>query len=377
MRPRTIALFGFLALSPCYIPMDVHANCQAWPAIQFLAKQQQTMLTEHGNDMKAAIEQYIMTQTKELSAKLDALTKAQTAAQSSMEDKLYKNLEALLIRIEDAKAAESSQRRLSAQSFNHCSGRDVASAGASGATAAKVSREQANVVLAQSGEGTKNTEAEAKNGVRKRVQEGPLKDEMPLGQDLFPANDLIDSQKTRKAEDVINLILDPYPNPKVSDESTLAGAQSKVEQRVKQSRLAIPTDTLHAVKADNDAVMPAELLEEYVKTSNANNVVVPKDANGMTSIAAFYDILGSKTRILNPNWHKYLMEDVTDEIGVLRELAMMKALELGIQVDTRNWLKRIAALLAQNAAIMVENSNERISGVMFAPGVAPVSGGQQ
>lgn len=363
MRSKIIVpiIFGCLLLWT----NNAKADCYCGPSI---AKQ------------TTAIGEMFTTQTAQLTNAFGNISQtltAQTASQEAMNDKLYKNLEALVIRTEESRKVQDSQRRISAQGFNPCSGRDVSSAAASGSKAAGQTREESNKEAAKSGEGTQRNEAEAANSIRKTVQEGPLKTEVPMGHDFFPENGLIDSANTRKVEDEIRLITDPYPNPKVEDEDSLSGVQAKVEQRIKQSRLGIASDTLRAVKTDSDAGTPADLLEEYVKTANASHVSVPKDASGMTSMSVYYRILGKDTRIFNPNWHQYMIDGVTDELAVLRELVQIQALQLAIAVDNREWLKRISALLAEQVAIQAQDaSNTRIKSTMFAPGETPIAAPQ-
>lgn len=366
---KCVAAAGLLALGLAG-PDAAYGNCNCGPAVwQIPPAIDRTTAAVTGVDttLKTDIKGAIINSAEKM-----------TAAQKTMFDGLFEKLKSAMLDIEAAKASAASTRRLSSHGFNHCSNRDVASAAASGVAASGKLRETLNNVAKEEGEGTKQSEEEARNGVRKIITEGPLKDKPSVGHDLFPPDNLLDEEEVRRAKDTISLIADPYPNPKVTEEKTLAGVQALTEQRIKQARLAISEDTLNGLLADGAATLPADLLEEYVKTAKADATLaeVHKDASGKTSVAEYYDILGRKARALNPNWYQYLMDEVSDEIGVLREMAQMQALQLSIAVETRDLLKRIAGLLAVQASIKTqETSNARINGAMFAPGIAPVSTG--
>lgn len=367
---KSVAVAGLLALGLAGFPDQAYANCNCGPAVWQIPP-----AIDRTTTAVTGVDTTLKTEIK--TAIINSVAK-QTGAQQAMFDGLFEKLKAAMLDMEAAKASTASKRRLSSHAFNHCSNRDVASAAASGMAASNKLRETLNLVMKEEGEGTKKSEEEARNGVRKVVMEGPLKDKPSVGHDIFPADNLLDEEEVRRARDTISLIADPYPNPKVTEEKTLSRVQALTEQRIKQARLAISEDTLNGLLSDGAATLPADLLEEYVKTAKADPALaeVHKDANGKTSVAEYYDILGRKARALNPNWYQYLMDEVSDEIGVLREIAQMQAMELSIAVETRDLLKRIAGLLAVQTAIKTqETSNGRINGAMFAPGIAPVAGG--
>lgn len=367
-------MFRKLIIIPCLAGFTFLTSTSVAGGCNFAPENNEVIGTIGGNTTK--INEGVMETNKrivDLTKALENTISGLSSSEQQRNEQLAKNIEAIIKRNEEAKNAAQSQRRISAQGYNPCSGRDVASAAASGSKAAGKVREQSNNEAAKDGEGTKKDETEANDGIRKTVQDGPLKTEVPVGHDFFPEDGLIDSANTRKVEDEITLMIDPYPNPKITDEESMAGVQGKIEQRVKQSRLAIASDTLRAVKTDSDATMSADLLKEYIKTGKLpEHVKVPTDSKNMTSLSVLYRVVGKQARFENPNWFQE-MNTNTDELAMLKELVTMQAIQLAIAVDNREWMKRIAALLAEQVAMQTqETSNAKVKASMFAPGETPI-----
>ncbi|MCP4021473.1 MAG: hypothetical protein GY729_06505 [Desulfobacteraceae bacterium] len=162
---------------------------------------------------------------------------------------------------------------------------------------------------------------------------------------------------------VASLLLDPMPALNLSKSQTKSTEVAKkyaFARKVKKASLLIPQMVFNKNIAEH---LPTLELEDHV---NAIYSDMGRDSgyeplelvDGKISQAAMTDLL-VKSRYKNPNWYSTLM--VKNEVGLLRELLSMKALQLDMQRQQLEWTRLTSLLLAQDIA---DKTNDQMNPVL-------------
>ena len=266
-----------------------------------------------------------------------------------------------LKQLEEAKYAAKEEAKARAQAANSCENRDGAAAWGVGKKAAEGFRTDLNARVTELEDGKPKNSQEAADINESRGLEGPMEDQSPNGEWIFPPNGLIADQDMAKAEVLAQLAVNPFPTPKVPDglKGSVAGKDALYRQQVKKARLAVAHDTINDVIASHAPLVDAGAVLEALKNSMGHSKTsVPMNEQGRTSLMAFLDVW-SDARFGNPNWFQELF-DSTDEIKILKEIAFMRALSVEMQRSQLKFEMRNSHMLATIIGILAEKDNTAI-----------------
>lgn len=305
----------------------------------------------------ACINSGIEDSTKKILKALKGITKALQTLDKAKIETLLEGLKQL----EEAKLSAREEAKARAQAANSCENRDGAAAWGVGKKAAGGFRLDLNDRIASQEDGKPKNAQAAADANERRGLEGPMEDQSPRGEWLFPTNGLIPDSDLAKGEILGQIAVNPFPTPQVPPKlkDTVAGKDALYRQQVKKARLAVAHDTVSEIIAAHAPLVDAgAVMQGLINSMGQTNASVPQNAQGRTSLMAFLDTW-SNARFGNANWFQELF-DSTDEIKLLKEQTFMQAMQVEIQRQQLKFEMRSAHMLATLIGILSDNDNEQI-----------------
>ena len=188
-----------------------------------------------------------------------------------------------------------------------------------------------------------------------------LADDQPSQQEsldaLFPLQSTLTEEQVAQAHETIKTLANPRPLPVVTEEQkdTPAGQTYAAARKIHEERVAAVMESLN-----NHVVYHAPTLPEDV-TAWAENQwseaggsgTPPGIVNGRLSEAGLYKLL-SQMRVGNPNWFAQLA--ASTDTGLLRELAMMQALQLELTRKNTEFLDRLSVIASLDFLARMEGT---------------------
>jgi len=266
-----------------------------------------------------------------------------------------------LKQMEEAKLAAREEAKARAQASNSCENRDGAAAWGVGKRAAGGFRTDLNARVATLEDGKPKNAQAAADANESRGLEGPMENQSPRGEWIFPPSGLIADEDLAKGEVLGQLAVNPFPTPQVPPKlkDTVAGKDALYRQQVKKARLAVAHDTVNDIIAAHAPMVDAgAVMQGLINSMGYTNASVPQNAQGRTSLMAYLDTW-SNARFGNANWFQELF-DTTDEIKLLKEQTYMQAMQVEIQRQRLKFEMRNAHMLATLLGIFTEQDNNQI-----------------
>ncbi len=178
---------------------------------------------------------------------------------------------------------------------------------------------------------------------------------------LFPVNKTLVPEELKHAQNMVELIVNPYPELQIPEEvkGTDQAKLYELLQKQKKALLAIPQLVFNKSLAAVSPTLPlgnqaTELHRQMGGTGTPEQVV-----DGKISPYAFLD-LSADSRFASPNW--YAEVATKDELALLRESLAMNAALLEIQNRKLELIQLQTLMAAQESAMKIqENMNPTLN----------------
>lgn len=167
---------------------------------------------------------------------------------------------------------------------------------------------------------------------------------------FFPGNNVLNTNQQEQALFALRSIIDPFPNPELPSNFNGDDLGYESLRKAKYSRLVMPTSVLSEITS---SYMPTIELDEWSKDLYARmggEGDPPQLNDGKLSVMGYIDLM-VKSRFANQDWFAG-DEGIhgKTESGILKEIAVMQALQTEMQRRQMRHMQQTAGLLAQGQA---------------------------
>ena len=174
---------------------------------------------------------------------------------------------------------------------------------------------------------------------------------------LFPLQGTLTGEQVAQAHESIKTLANPRPLPVVTDEQkkTAAGQTYAAARRIHENRLAAVAEALNHHVVLHSPTLPEDVAAwaQNQWTEAGGSGTPPGLVDGRLSEIGLFKLL-SQMRVGNPNWFAQLA--ASTDTGLLRELAMMQALQLELTRKNTEFLDRLSVIASLDFLARMEGT---------------------
>ena len=175
---------------------------------------------------------------------------------------------------------------------------------------------------------------------------------------LFPLQGTLTGEQVAQAHESIKTLANPRPLPVVTDEQkkTAAGQTYAAARRIHENRLAAVAEALNHHVVLHSPTLPEDVAAwaQNQWTEAGGSGTPPGLVDGRLSEVGLFKLL-SQMRVGNPNWFAQLA--ASTDTGLLRELAMMQALQLELTRKNTEFLDRLSVIASLDFLARMEGTS--------------------
>ncbi|MHB8409010.1 MAG: hypothetical protein ACYDHY_13110 [Acidiferrobacterales bacterium] len=176
---------------------------------------------------------------------------------------------------------------------------------------------------------------------------------------LFPSGGTLTSpQQAESARQYAQTVIDPRPPmvlPKKQQE-TASGQKYQALRHERDAQVALSQRVLDEIIADKMPTVPADGWAAQAWASMGGKGKPPGEVNGKMSKDAMLSLMVN-SRFGNSQWYAHVLAGES-KIGVLRDMALMQAVALRMQLERLKLQQATAAILAAQYAASVESRED-------------------
>ena len=174
---------------------------------------------------------------------------------------------------------------------------------------------------------------------------------------LFPLQGTLTGEQVAQAHESIKTLANPRPLPVVTDaqKKTAAGQTYAAARRIHENRLAAVAEALNHHVVLHSPTLPEDVAawaqNQWAEAGGSGTP--PGLVDGRLSEIGLFKLL-SQMRVGNPNWFAQLA--ASTDTGLLRELAMMQALQLELTRKNTDFLDRLSVIASLDFLARMEGT---------------------
>ena len=175
---------------------------------------------------------------------------------------------------------------------------------------------------------------------------------------LFPLQGTLTGEQVAQAHESIKTLANPRPLPVVTDaqKKTAAGQTYAAARRIHENRLAAVAEALNHHVVLHSPTLPEDVAawaqNQWAEAGGSGTP--PGLVGGRLSEVGLFKLL-SQMRVGNPNWFAQLA--ASTDTGLLRELAMMQALQLELTRKNTEFLDRLSVIASLDFLARMEGTS--------------------
>lgn len=175
---------------------------------------------------------------------------------------------------------------------------------------------------------------------------------------MFPTNGTLTASELATARQYTQLVIDPNPPVLLTPTQavTPAGQSYQALSLTRNARVELAQRVMDQIIADKSPTVPADGWAAQAWTSMGNTGQPPGLVNNEMSSDAMLTLL-VQSRFGNANWYNHVLAG-ENKIGVLRDMAVMQAISLQIQLERLKLQQLTAAITAAKYASAVEAQDQ-------------------
>ena len=173
---------------------------------------------------------------------------------------------------------------------------------------------------------------------------------------LFPKNGTMTAQEITAARQYTQLVIDPNPPILLTSKqaATPAGRRYNADRRTRNARVQLAQRVMDQIIADKSPTVPSDGWAKGAWSSMGHSGQPPGIVHGDMSSDAMLTLM-VQSRFGNANWYAHVLAG-ENKIGVLRDMAVMQAISMQIQLERLKLQQLTAAITAAKYAASVETS---------------------
>lgn len=190
-----------------------------------------------------------------------------------------------------------------------------------------------------------------------RVLAGEHPSERESLEAMFPLRGTLTEEQVAQAHETVKTLSNPRPLPVATDsqKATAAGQTYTAARRVHENRLALVTEALNQHVVLHSPTLPEDVAawaqSQWAEAGGSGTP--PGLVDGKLSEAGLFRLL-SRMRTGNPNWFAQLA--ASTDTGLLRELAVMQALQLELTRKNTEFLDRLSVIASLDFLARMEGT---------------------